>query len=145
MASGMKSVSRIISVVMAMALSLAVAGCGSGGAGRVVNAFFDSIDKHDTEMFLNCFQEDVADEILSYSDEDELEDQLEMLDELLVDEYGKNWRKKIKVGKAEEVEKEDDIIHYDVEYTFDDEEDYIPVIKVKGRFYIDKSGLGSIF
>lgn len=83
---------------------------------------------------------------MEYMDEEDLEYYLEMLDELLEEEYGKNWRKKVKVGKAEMVDKQGGITYYDVAVTMDDEdEEYVTVIKEKGKFYISEDFMDSGF
>jgi len=132
----------VFSVVLAIILAFALAGCGSGGgsAGSIkglINNFFDAIDKQDVDKFLNCLEKDGADEILDYVDEDELEDLLKVWDEELTNEFGKNWRKKVKIGDAEEVDEDDGIVYYEVEVSLDDEDDIIPVIKVKRKYYLD--------
>lgn len=132
-----RKLSAAVSVILVIAFALAVTGCGGGGASAVVKTFFDAIDKQDVKAFLSCFQGDVVDMLTSFMDEDDIEEQLELLDELLADEFGKNWRKELKVGKAEEVDKDKDVTYYDVEFSIDDEEEYIQVIKVKGKYYLD--------
>lgn len=132
-----RKLSAAVSVILVIAFALAVTGCGGGGASAVVKTFFDAIDKQDVKAFLSCFQDDVVDMLTSFMDEDDIEEQLELLDELLADEFGKNWRKELKVGKAEEVDKDKDVTYYDVEFSIDDEEEYIQVIKVKGKYYLD--------
>jgi len=90
-------------------------GGGGGGAAGVVNDFFDAIEKHDVKKFLNCFEKKKREDIQDLYDDDEIEEQLEMLDEMYKAYGGKNWRKKIKVGKAEEVDKDGGITYYEVE------------------------------
>lgn len=152
----------VLAVILSLALVFTMSGCGqrdddddggkssdkssSGNAATVVKSFFDAIDNHDAKKFLKCFQDDVTDEFMEYMDEEDLEYYLEMLDELLEEEYGKNWRKKVKVGKAEMVDKQGGITYYDVAVTMDDEdEEYVTVIKEKGKFYISEDFMDSGF
>jgi len=140
-----KRLTVAVSVMMVLVFAITMTGCGGGGASSVVNAFFDAIDKQDVKKFYNCFEEDVAEMLREFVDDDMMKDQLEMLDEILTDEYGKNWRSKIKVGKAEEVDKDGDVTYYEVKVTMEDEDDYIPVVKIKGKYYIDQDAMGSWF
>lgn len=144
--SNKKRLAAAISIIMVVAFAFTMTGCGGGGgASGVVNAFFDSIDKHDVKKFLNCFEEDIYEDILSYIGEDYLKDTLEMMDEIFSDEFGKNWRKQVKVGKAEEIDKDGSITYYEVEVTLDGETEYIQVVKIKGKYYIDDGAMGGIF
>lgn len=134
----------VISVILAIVLTFGLAGCGSdrggGSSGSIkslINNFFDAIDKQDVDKFLNCLEKDAADELLDNVDEDELEDLLKAWDEEFNDEFGKNWRKKVEIGDAEEVDEDDDVVYYEVEVSLDGEDDTIPVIKVKRKYYLD--------
>lgn len=142
MVTNKKRLTAAISLMMVLVMALTLTGCGGGGASSVVNTFFDSIDKQDVDKFLSCFEEDFADEIREYADDDTIKDELETLDEMLADEFGKNWRKELKVGKAEQVDKDDDVAYYEVEVTMDDEDTTFDVIKVNGKYYLDDSALG---
>lgn len=134
-----KRIAAAISLILVVAFVLTMTACGGGGGGAagVVNDFFDAIEKHDVKKFLNCFEKEKREDIQDLYDDDKIEEQLEMLDEMYKAYGGKNWRKKIKVGKAEEVDKDGGITYYEVEVEFNGEEDYIDVVKVKGKYYID--------
>ncbi|NLW02209.1 MAG: hypothetical protein GX027_02955 [Clostridiaceae bacterium] len=144
-----KRIAAAISLVLVVAFVMTMTACGGGGAGgatSVVNALFDSIDKHDAKKFLNCFEKEDREEILDYIDEDELEEELELIDEMFEEFIGRNWRKKVKVGKAEEIDKDKNVTYYEVEVDVDGDESYLEVKKVKGKFYIsDDASLSSVF
>ena len=134
----------VISVILVIVFAFALAGCGGSGRGGsggnikgVINNFFDAIDKHDVEKFIDCLEKEAADELLDYIDEDELEDLLKAWDEALTDEFSKNWRKQVEIGDAEEVDEDDDVVYYEVEVSLDGEDDTIPVVKVKRKYYLD--------
>ena len=77
---------------------------------------------------------------------DELEEELELIDEMFEEFIGRNWRKKVKVGKAEEIDKDKNVTYYEVEVDVDGDESYLEVKKVKGKFYIsDDASLSSVF
>jgi hypothetical protein len=133
-----------------------LSGGGGGGGGsssggtkkgpeQVIINLFKSIDEHDVDLFLSCFRDELVEQMLEYSDKDEIEEELIWIDESAEDEQGKNWIKLIKVGKAKKVGTEDGITYYDVPVSFDGEEEIITVIEVKGKYYIDDSELGELF
>ncbi len=141
-------ITTTLSLFLVVLMALTMVSCGgdsgsSSGSGSkgspkdVVNTFFDSIDKQDAKKFLGCFEKDVQKEILEYTDEDEIEDQLKDLDEMLEDEFGKSWRKKIKVTGSEKVDTDDDITYYEVTVEFDEDEETMTVLKIKNKYYID--------
>lgn len=144
-----KTIYRIITVLMIAVMVLALTGCGEGasessGSGSsksspkdVVNALFDSVDKHDAKKFLGCFEKDFQEEILEYTDKEEIEEQLTDLDAMLEEEYGKNWRKQLKVTSSEKIGTEDGITYYEVTVETEDDEQTLTVIKVKNKYYID--------
>lgn len=134
----------ILSVLLLVVFALSATGCG-GSPKNVVNTFFDSIDKQDVKKFLSCFEKDTKEDILDNMDEDDLKDQLETIDESFEEEYDKKWRKKIKITGFEEEDKEDGITYYSVTAEFDDEEQDFPVMKVKGKYYINVEEMGSMF
>jgi len=141
MRTNRKRLAAVFAVIMILAVAITMTGCGGGNASGVVNAFFDSIDKHDVDKFFSCFQDDAVKQMKAFVSEE----MLEMMDELLSDQFGDNWRKKVKVGKAEEVDKDDDATYYEVKVTLEGDDDYIPVVKVKGKFYLDQNAMGSWF
>jgi ketosteroid isomerase-like protein len=139
-------ITTALSLFLVVLLALTMVSCGgdsgssSGSKGSpkdVVNTFFDAIDKQDAKKFLGCFEKDVQKDILEYTDEDEIEDQLKALDEMLEDEYSKSWRKKIKVTGSEKVDTDDDITYYEVTVEFDGEEETMTVMKIKNKYYLD--------
>lgn len=146
MRTNRKRLVAAVSVILVLVFAFTMTGCGGGNAGSVVNTFFDAIDKQDVKKFYSCFEKDMVDDLKDYFDDDDLKDMLEEMDEMLTDEYGKNWRKKVKVGKAEKVDKDDDITYYEVEVSIDGEdEEYIEVIKVKGKYYLDEDAFGGLY
>ncbi len=130
-----------LACLLVLSISLSLAGCGGSDPKGVVNAFFDSIDKHDAKKFLNCFEEDVQESFEDIYEEDDLKDMLESIDELLEDEYGKKWRKEVKVTDVEKGDKEDDITYYTVTVEMDDEEEEMEVMKIKGKYYISDDAM----
>lgn len=136
-----KSMAALLSILLVVAMALTITGCGgsTGSATNVVKQLFDSISNHDATKFLNCFEKDLRDQMLENLDKDEIKDQLESLDESLDDEYGSSWRKKVKIGKAEKDDEDDDITYYIVPVSFEDEDQEVTVMKVKGKYYIDES------
>lgn len=141
-----KRVLVAIAFILVIAIAIPVAGCGLGGsATSVVSAMFDSIDKPDAQKFLNCFQKDSQDLILGTMDKNTLKETLKTLDQTFNDTYGKTWRKKVKIGKAEKTDTSDGITYYDVTVTMDGQDETITILKVKGKYYIDESSMGGMF
>lgn len=144
-----KILSTVLSLLLIVFMAFTLVACGgsesssgsgssSGSPKTVVNAFFDSISKHDANQFLKCFEKDAQEMILENMDEDELEEELTALDEMLDEEYGKDWRKKVKVTGSEKVDSDDDITYYDVTVEFDGDEETMTVLKIKNKYYIDE-------
>lgn len=142
-------ITTALSLLLVVLMALTMVSCGGSGSSSssssgskgspkdVVNTFFDSIDKHDAKKFIGCFEKDVQKDILEYTDLDEIEEELADLDEMLEDEYGKSWRKKVKVTGSEKVDTDDDITYYEVTVEFEDEEEVMTVLKIKNKYYID--------
>jgi|GEM_PF-1438799 len=120
------------------------------GPEGLVRMFFDAIAERDVEMFMACFEEDVFGFILDSARElgitgiiDFLmRDMLRQWDEMLIEEMGEDWRERIQVGGATEVNKEEDTIFYEVEVSIDGEVDVIPVIERQGKYYLDPAWIG---
>lgn len=146
MVSGNKRVSIAVAIILAMAIAISVSGCGLGGdPASVVSTFFDAIDNQDVKKFLGCFEEDFANQFGSLAS-GYLEEMIRETDESLTDEYGKNWRRLVRIGKAKKGDTIDDITYYSVEVEFDGDENTFGVKKVNGRFYLDEKNMsGSLW
>ncbi len=142
-----KTIARILAALMIAVMALTLTGCGSSADG-VVKTFFDSIDKQNVKQFKTCFDKDTVEEMEEDMDNDEIKEFLETMDDYLSDEYGKNWRKQTKIGKAE---KEDDdeytvevTIKYEDEDDGDDVEMTFTIYKDGGKYYLDESSFYNI-
>lgn len=132
---------RVITALLIVVMAFSLVGCGANGSGKgVVNSLFDAIDKHDAKKFLNCFDEETRDQLLETTDESDIKDQLEAADEQFADEFGNDWKKKIKVGKETKGDTDGDITNYTIEVSMDGDEADFPLVKVDGKYYVDPLG-----
>lgn len=137
--------SMTLAVFLVIAVGVTAAGCGTNGAKTLAKNFFESIDKQDVNKFLKCFDKDTREEIEDYWDKDEIEVFLDNMDLQTEDEFGEQWIKKLKIGDVEKEDAEDGVTYYTVEIELDDEEISLPVMKVKGKFYVDEDALWLLY
>mgnify|MGYP000846200394 FL=1 len=112
------------------------------GPEGVVCMFFDAIAEHDMEKYMACFEEDVFGLIMDSARELGISGMIDLLirdmlrqwDEMLIEEMGEDWRERIQVGSATEIDKEDDTVFYEVEVSIDGEAEVIPVIEHQGKY-----------
>lgn len=138
---------RVVSVVLAallvFSLALSITGCGSNNPKGVVNTYFEAVDEHDAAKFLKCFEKDVVEDIEDELEEDEIEDLLKMMDEYYKQQYGSKWAKDYKVTDTEKGDTDDGVTEYTVTVEFEDDDEDIDVLRIKGKYYIDDNSLGS--
>jgi hypothetical protein len=142
-----KTITRIVAALMIAVMALTLASCGSS-PDNVVKTFFDSIDKQNVKQFKTCFDKDSIEEMEDEMDNDEIKEYLEIIDDALSDEFGKNWRKQVKIGKPE---KDDDEYEVDITIKYEDEDDgdehemTFIVVKDGGKYYLDEDSIYGLF